>query len=482
MHEEPTTVMPAARVTGHLQVKVRGGKRKWYASYVDRDDVKRTRLLGLAHVKGSGKRTARGAPIWRAADGPCPAQHLTPKMAEDALATLLDEARTAPRRPRVLEPEATAGIPTFGDAIENWLTYLRVEKRRKTSTLQDARNVANAYLLPRFGKDTPLYAIERREVAVTSGGRERAQLREERRDTFTTDDVDDFRRDLLATDLSPRSVQKILVLLHGVFKLAKRRKLILSNPSEDAERVTVEDPGVFNVLEPAEFEAVYHAVLGELDERSEEEQEEDDAIDDLDEAQRELFGAVLSTSFYAGLRMGEMRDVPCRNVDFARAMLRVESGYTHGARSTPKGKRARSTPLVSVLEQRLTALSRRRSFTQPDDYVFCNEIGERVSDDKVRAVFYAALTRAGLGHRRAAEDVHGNPQTPMRVHDLRHSWCTWAVNVWPVTKVKEFAGHRDIKTTMRYVHHQTKAEDAELGGSYLAGVLSSEVDVAGAAA
>ena len=48
---------------------------------------------------------------------------------------------------------------------------------------------------------------------------------------------------LLASDLSPRTVQKILVLLHGVFKLAKRRKLIASNPSEDAERVSLEDAG-----------------------------------------------------------------------------------------------------------------------------------------------------------------------------------------------------------------------------------------------
>ena len=60
----------------------------------------------------------------------------------------------------------------------------------------------------------------------------------------------------------------------------------------------------------------------------------------------------------------------------------------------------------------------------------------------------------------------------MRLHDLRHSWCTWAVNVWPVTKVQLYAGHRDIQTTMRYVHHQTNAEDADLGGAYLDRVLT----------
>lgn len=98
----------------------------------------------------------------------------------------------------------------------------------------------------------------------------------------------------------------------------------------------------------------------------------------------------------------------------------------------------------------------------------------------MRAVLYTALADAGLGYKRAQSDQHGNPQAPFRVHDLRHAWCTWAVNVWPVTKVQLYAGHRDIQTTMRYVHHQTKAEDADLGGAYLDRVLSpAPIEVAG---
>jgi integrase len=79
--------------------------------------------------------------------------------------------------------------------------------------------------------------------------------------------------------------------------------------------------------------------------------------------------------------------------------------------------------------------------TGGDDYVFCNALGERLSDVAVRKVFYAGLVRAGLGHRRDKIDAHGNPQQPIRLHDLRHSWCTWAVNVWPLTKVQ--ASSRD---------------------------------------
>jgi hypothetical protein len=108
-----------------------------------------------------------------------------------------------------------AAIPTFGDAVAEWLSYLRLEKRRKPAAVRDARSVAEGHLLPRFGRDTPLYAVESHEVLVVHEGRTVREVRQRRRDTITTEDVDDFRRELLKGRLSPRSIQKILVLLHG---------------------------------------------------------------------------------------------------------------------------------------------------------------------------------------------------------------------------------------------------------------------------
>ena len=263
--------------------------------------------------------------------------------------------------------------------------YLEVEKRRKYGTLRDARNVAKAEFAAAV---RPGHAAVRRSSAKrsssvgTAGSSSRSS--EERRDRFTTEDVDAFRRQLLASELSPRTAQKILVLLHGVFKLAKRRKLIASNPSEDAERVSVEDAGIFNVLEPIEFEAVYRAVLGQQDERPEAEREPDE-IDRLDEAERELYGAFLSTAFYAGPRLGELRDLPWRNVDFDGSMIRASRRASRKARrSTPKGKRARSTPLVPILSQRLAALGTRDRFTGDDDYVFSTALGGRVAEKRAR--------------------------------------------------------------------------------------------------
>jgi integrase len=170
--------------------------------------------------------------------------------------------------------------------------------------------------------------------------------------------------------------------------------------------------------------------------------------------------ALLSTAFYAGLRMGELHELRWADIDFPASIIVVRSGSSLGERSTTKGKRVRSVPVVDVLAHRLEMLSRRERFIDDDDYVFCDEVGARFDDNKARDDFYGALKAAGMGRRREKVDKHGEPQKPMVFHDLRHSFCTWAVNVFTVPEVKEFAGHRDITTTMKYVHVQTKAEHA----------------------
>ena len=170
---------------------------------------------------------------------------------------------------------------------------------------------------------------------------------------------------------------------------------------------------------------------------------------------------MLSTAFYAGPRLGELRDLPWRNVDFDGSMLRIESGFSRGHAIDAEGQARAVDAARAILAQRLAALATRDRFTADADYVFSTDLGERVGEKRIRQVFYAALGRAGLGHRRDDVDPRGNPQLPIRLHDLRHSWCTWAVNVWPLTKVQAYAGHRDVKTTQRYVHHQTKTEDAD---------------------
>ena len=165
-----------ARVTGHISLRDRDSGSVWYAKYRLADGRQVQRKLGPAW-------TEKGRPR----DG-----YFTKKTAQEALDALLSDAR----RGTLPDSRARSG-KTFGDACAEWLRYVEHDKQRAPSTLQDYGNVVRCYLLPTFGADTPLEKI-------------------------TTDGIERYREQLLEQDLSRRTIQKILVLLFGVLKRAKR--------------------------------------------------------------------------------------------------------------------------------------------------------------------------------------------------------------------------------------------------------------------
>jgi integrase len=397
----PNASSDDVRPTGHLQIKGGPQGRVWYALWRDADGRHRKRL-GPAHVRDSGRRTPRGAVVWWAANGSKPdADHLTPAEAEAALRGLLDAAVRAPTDARHMR----AQDHTFGEACDGWLAYVAGEKDRRPSTIKDYRNTVHRYLIAEFGNDTLLHTID-------------------------TERIDAFRERMLAEGhLSRRTVQKILVLLHGILKRAKRKGWITSNPAEDAERVTVRRTGDFNVLSPEEVHAVARAEPSEL------------------------LAAIYVTAAFTGLRMGELRGLRWSDVDFAKRLVHVRRSFTADAFGAPKSQRVRSVPMSDQVARVLDELSRRQEGTRPDDLVFSPGFNVPFYDDTVRKRFYVALEAAGLGRLRAKED-------PIVFHDLRHTFGTLAVQAFALSDVKAMMGHADISTTMIYVHHVPQIDAA----------------------
>jgi integrase len=50
----------------------------------------------------------------------------------------------------------------------------------------------------------------------------------------------------------------------------------------------------------------------------------------------------------------------------------------------------------------------------------------------------------------------------LRFHDLRHTFGSLAINRASIVQVKAWMGHADIDTTMRYLHHKSRADEARL--------------------
>lgn len=394
-------MISANRVTGHVQVKDRKRGPVYYVKYRLADGRQVQKMLGQAW-------TERGKP---------PAGYFTKRTAEEALQELLTDARRG-----TLAGAQVRSALTFADACSEWLRYVEHDRQRAPSTVIDYRNVVNGSLLPEFGRATLLEDI-------------------------TTERIERWRERLLDEgELSRRTIQKMLVLLHGVMKRAKRRKWIGSNPADDVERVNVKRSGDFNVLSPVEVEAVARAAVSAQD------------------------AAIFTAAAFTGLRLGELRALRWRDADFAKQTIHVRSSYTHRQQGPPKSGRVRSVPLIDQAAKALDGLSQREHFTGPDDLVFCSATGGHLDDSPVRNAFYDALRAAGLGDKRMK--AH-----PIVFHDLRHTFGTLAVEAWPLHDVQAYMGHADIQTTMIYVHHQPKAAAADALTRIVAAATRPEVDL-----
>ena|SRR5215207_1783941 len=167
-------------------------------------------------------------------------------------------------------------------------------------------------------------------------------------------------------------------------------------------------------------------------------------------------------------RFGELRSLRWRDVDFVNANIHVRLNLpAHGTvEKMPKGKRVRSLPLWDQAARPFDALSQRGYPTGPDDLVFVGTTGGHLDYRTVKDEFYATLERAGFGHLR-------QQRAPFTFHDLRHSFGTLAVQVYPVTDVQVYMGHERIETTMRYVHFVPKVDAAAKGAAFIAAQMEN---------
>jgi integrase len=293
---------------------------------------------------------------------------------------------------------AGSGV-TFGVASENWLAYIRDDRKRRPSTVSGYRRELDGNLLPEFGADTPLEEI-------------------------TTQDIDAYRERLVAEEvLSARSINKRLAQLHAIFKRAQRVYGLASNPVEGAERQPQPRSGDITVLDARQVELLASK-----------------AVDDQD-------AAIFRVAAFTGLRLGELRALRWGDIDWMRQVIRVRRSYTWGAEGAPKSGKVRSVPLSDQPARALEGLSRREHWTQDEDLVFVSATGDFIDESALRRRFYAALRAAKLPR--------------MRFHDLRHTFGTLAVQAFSLTDVKAFMGHADIQTTMIYAHHVPQHDAAD---------------------
>lgn len=219
-----------------------------------------------------------------------------------------------------------------------------------------------------------------------------------------------------------RTSQKYLIVLNGIFKRAMKVYGLPSNAMALVERPRVRQSSEIDVFSATEARALVRA------------------------APNELYGTLFLTAAFTGLRMGELLALRWGEVDFAAETIRVVKSFTLGGES-PKSGKGRSVPMVQDVASALARLGQREYFTGDQDLVFAGVVGGHLDSNQVRTIYRKALEKAGL--RR------------LRFHDLRHTFGTRAVEkAESIVELKEWMGHANAQTTMRYLHYKSKADAA----------------------
>lgn len=305
--------------SGHVYLRKGARGDVWYAKF------------GLPNGRQVKRRLGAD---WQQRSRP-PSGFFTRRLAEARLRELLTEAQ------RGALPIQHATGATFGEACNEWLRYVEHDRGRARSTVSDYRSVVSHALLPEFGADSPLESI-------------------------TVDRIDAYRAQLVAEGrLSNRTINKHLVLLNGIFRRAQRVWGLSANPASVVERQPLRRTGEFDVLSPAEVEALARAAESERD------------------------AALFTTAAFSGLRMGELRALRWDDLDFSKRLIHVRRGVTRSQLGDTKSHRVRSVPMIDQVLRALDGLSRREDFTDPGDPVFPT----RSATSSTTPGFASAITR-----------------------------------------------------------------------------------------
>jgi integrase/recombinase XerD len=276
----------------------------------------------------------------------------------------------------------------YDELVEAFLNYARVEQGLRPATIE-----AYAQDLTSFGR-----YLE--EVGHLEG-------------EVLPDRIIGFLLELSRSGLSSRSQARMLSALRGMFRFAKRERLVAVDPTNkvDLPRLSRRLPKVLSPDEVVELLAAPHL-------------ETPNGLRDA---------AMLHTLYASGLRVSELCSLDMQDVNVVARYLRVEG----------KGGKTRVVPISEValelIDRYITEVRPAWASTEDGPLFLTNR-----RSPMTRQGFWKMIRRYGLeaGIRLAI--------TP---HMLRHSFATHLVeNGANLRAIQAMLGHADISTTQIYTH------------------------------
>jgi integrase/recombinase XerC len=291
-------------------------------------------------------------------------------------------------------PKLLAG--SFGQAVERFLTYLRVERNASEFTIKSYREDLIALAEFLAGDEGPCPA---------PSGISAAALRE-------------YVSAMHDADYAKTTIARRLASMRSFFRFGQREQWCDGNPAK-ALRNPRKARKLPHFLTTDEIGRLLSAPAGS-------------------EAANVRDWAILEVMYSAGLRVSELVGLVDGDVDLTEGLLRVRG----------KGKRERLAPIGSyaarAMKQWLKVRVLAKSIKEVDAApVFVSRLGRKLTTRSVARMLEKHLSAAGLDRR----------TTP---HTLRHSFATHLLDRGAdIRSVQELLGHKSLITTQIYTHVST---------------------------
>ncbi len=229
-----------------------------------------------------------------------------------------------------------------------------------------------------------------------------------------TEHLEEFLAQLHDSDISPRSIARILSGLKSFFRFLMLEKIREDDPAEllEAPKIGLKLPIVLSVEE-------IDSLLGVID---------------VSTAEGTRNYAIIETLYSCGLRISELTDLRFSNLFFEEGFIRVEG----------KGSKQRLVPISDVAIRRIRDWLYYRNRIPirkgQEDVLFVSSRGKAIS--RITVFYYIRLYAEQVGL-----------QKKISPHVFRHSFATHLLERGAnIRVIQEMLGHEKITTTEIYTH------------------------------
>ena len=248
---------------------------------------------------------------------------------------------------------------------------------------------------------------------------------------ITGDEINEYYAHLRAKGLKGTTCQRHHALLHLAFKSAMKRRIIPSNPVDQADRPKAQQ-FIGNYYNAEEIKAL------------------------IDCTRDDPLHIVIVIAAYYGLRRSEVIGLKWSAIDFGGRTVSIkhkvlQDGTKLTGYDVMKTKSSyRTLPLIPIVEQALLAERERQAEMKKvfgyaynhdyEEYICVDAVGELIKPNYVTDHFKVILKQNGL--------------RKIRFHDLRHSCASLLLaNGVQMKLIQEWLGHSDISTTSNVYSH-----------------------------